>query len=954
MTCGNCLAHCRFFSNLTWLHLGGNQLTEIPDWLGGLTNLTWLSIGGNQLSELPDSLGQLTNLAWLSIGGNQVRVLPDSLSQLTNLTTLHLGGNQLRVLPDWLGQLINLTILGLSDNQLRVLPDSLSQLTNLTWLHLGGNPLTVLPDSLVQLTNLTWFSVGDSQLRVLPYWLAQLPNLSTLHLYHNPLVSPPPEVVAQGIGAVLTFLKAQVRTGTGRQWRAKLLVVGEGGVGKTSLLKALTGQPHDVEEPTTHGLRIEEVTLGHPRERDEVMRLSAWDFGGQEIYHATHQFFLSAGCLAILVWNSRMGHEQGRLDYWLKLLHSRAPGTPILLVATHTADRAGDLPIDTLRQDFPQIIANLSVECPSGDGIEAVQTELANRAAELDVMGAPWPSSWLAAIEACRAVSSAHIERRDFYRILADAGISDPAERETLARVMHRLGDILYFPEDQQLADIVILRPQWLNTCIAAILDSERVAERHGVVTRADLEREWGRIERAVRDHLLDLMERFDIGYRITGTRDDAVAIVVDRLPYNPPEDYIVDWAALKGQAGAAEMRVRYQLGAMLPPGVPTWFIAREHRFATGKAWRTGALLRHDDGQHLGLVIANQTKGTVDLTVRGPWPASFLWILDSGLNLTFARYPGLKIVRLIPCPCKDCAGQVNPTWYDYVELTRRLDAGIHTIECGKKYEQVDIPALLSGIAPNSADMDRSRDDHYLDLLNALNGHTMRILAAVELGTRTTASDLAQQSAAMDVGFTWIWNMLDARYQSRCPRVFTLIPAGGRRLPGTHYYIVRLYCEEPGAWHPLPGDEGTYRVAHLDDWLAAISRHLTRILALLAAAAPLTGSILGVAAVQLQGRLADDLTQMKELLTSLPSHAPIPADQTDELISNPGNWQEPRIRAETDADYRSIAHFLRGLDDAERWGGLSRVNTPEGRILYVCPHHLGRYRLAPSGAAGHHS
>jgi hypothetical protein len=184
-------------------------------------------------------------------------------------------------------------------------------------------------------------------------------------------------------------------------------------------------------------------------------------------------------------------------------------------------------------------------------------------------------------------------------------------------------------------------------------------------------------------------------------------------------------------------------------------------------------------------------------------------------------------------------------------------------------------------------------------------------------------------------------------------VFTLIPAGGRRLPGTHY-IVRLYCEEPGAWHPLPGDEGTYRVADLGDWLAPISRHLTRILALLAAAAPLTGSILGVAAVQLQGQLTDDVTQMKELLASLPLHVPVPADQTDELISNPGNLQEPRIRADTGADYRAIARFLRGLDDAERWGGLSRVNTPEGRILYVCPHHLGRYRVAPSGAAGHDS
>lgn len=934
-------------TRLTWLDLGGNQLRILPEWLGQLTNLTWLSLGDNQLTVLPDSLSRLIDLTWLSLGGNQFRVLPEWLGQFAKLTTFHLGGNQLTVLPEWLCQLNTLAELGLSDNQLSVLPDSVGLLTSLTWLHLGGNQLKILPDSLSRLTNLTWLSLGGNQLRVLPNWLGQLPNLKEVDLYHNSLVTPPPEVVAHGSGAVLTFLRAGARVGTGRQWRAKLLVVGQGGVGKTSLVKAVMGLPHDAMEPTTHGLRIEEITLGHPEEPEQQMRLSVWDFGGQDIYHATHQFFLSAGCLSILVWDSRAGWEQCKVEYWLDLLDARAPGTPILLVATHSADRPPDLPLDAWRQKYPQIAGNLPVECPERSGIDEVYAELASLATSLEGMGAPWPSSWLAAIEACRALPSTHVDVRELHKTLLDAGISEPAERDTLAKVMHRLGDILYYPDEQRLADTVILRPQWLSARIAAILDSEPVAQRRGLVIREDIEREWSDVERSIREYLLDLMDRFNISYRVSGTKDDAVAIVVDRLPWNPPA-YDNMWNSAGGRADLPEMRMRYRLGTSLPPGIPTWFIALEHRFTTGKVWRTGALLRHDDGQHLGLITADQRTGIVDLAVRGPWPGSFLWLLDSGLNLTFSRYPGRKIDREIPCPCRRGTKEICSTWFDYGDLTRRLQAGVPTVECPQTYARVDITTLLSGIAPAVRDSTSSPNEYVLDLLATLNANVGRILAAVKEGSRVTTGELARQSAAMDVGFTRMWNLLDAQYQTRCPRVFTLTPARTSWQPGYQRFVLRLYCEEPGAWHPLPGDEGTYAVTRVDPWLAALNRHLTRVLALLTAAAPLVGPILGVSAHYLQGQLANDVEGMKELLASLPTRLPLPEDQVNQVASNSGNdWSKPSIRAENDADFRAIADFLHQIDQHDKWGGLSRVTTPEGRVLYLCRDHLERYQLIPS-------
>lgn len=334
--------------------------------------------------------------------------------------------------------------------------------------------------------------------------------------------------------------------------------------------------------------------------------------------------------------------------------------------------------------------------------------------------------------------------------------------------------------------------------------------------------------------------------------------------------------------------------------------------------------------------------------MRGPWPGSFLWLLDGGLNLTFSRYPGLNIAREVPCPCQRDTDNICSTWFEYGDLTRRLEAGVSDVECRNTYRRVDITTLLSGIAPSVRDSARPPNEYTIELLNALNAHTNRILAAVGEEGRMTAGELARQSAAMDVGFTRMWNLLDTQHQIRCPRVFTLTRARVRRPPGTQRFVLRLYCEEPGAWHPLPGDEGTYSVAKVAPWLAALNRHLTRVLALLAAAAPLVSPILGVSALYLQGRLADDVKEMKELLASLPAHLSLPEDQISQVALNMvSDWQEPSVRAENDADFRAIADFLHQLDPHNRWGGLSRISTPEGRILYLCRDHFERYQSRPS-------
>lgn len=91
------------------------------------------------------------------------------------------------------------------------------------------------------------------------------------------------------------------------------------------------------------------------------MQLNTWDFGGQQIYHATHQFFLTNRSLFLLVWHARMGFEAGKLYYWLVMLIALAPDSLVLLVATHIDERDADIPLAELRHHYPQIIGHYEI-----------------------------------------------------------------------------------------------------------------------------------------------------------------------------------------------------------------------------------------------------------------------------------------------------------------------------------------------------------------------------------------------------------------------------------------------------------------------------------------------------------------------------------------------------------------------------------------------------------------
>jgi Ras of Complex, Roc, domain of DAPkinase/Leucine Rich repeats (2 copies)/Leucine rich repeat len=321
--------------------------------------------------------------------------LPPEIGQLTNLRTLYLHNNQLTALPPEFGQLTNLQELWLNGNQLTALPPEIGQLTDLQTLYPHSNQLSALPPEIGQLTNLQELYLHNNELTALPPGMAQLTNLQTLRLDDNPLDPELRAAAGSGLDELRSYL-ARLGAEGEALYEAKLLLVGEGEVGKSSLLGALRGDPWVEKRDSTHGLEIKDLRIQHPSQPAEML-LKGWDFGGQAVYRPTHQLFFSAPAVYVVVWKPREGAEQNFVDYWIRLIRHRAgAGVRVIVVATHRSeDRVARLDEAALRSTYGDMIADFHyVDSRTGVGIPTLAGAIAAEAAGLPSMGRSFPRSW--------------------------------------------------------------------------------------------------------------------------------------------------------------------------------------------------------------------------------------------------------------------------------------------------------------------------------------------------------------------------------------------------------------------------------------------------------------------------------------------------------------------------------------------------------------------------------
>jgi GTPase SAR1 family protein len=1011
-------------TQLETLTVARQALTGLPDWIGELENLESLDVSGNKLTTLPAAMSRLRKLQSLNLDDNSLGVVPAVIRELPALKYLHIWSNGLTTLPEWIGELaqlkelritgnqiaalpesignlVNLTIVNAQDNRLTSLPPSLARLPRLERLILGwaagtnpehpGNPLRELPEWVAGITSLTEIYLNDCQLTDVPAALADLPQLQTLTLDKNPLNPELAAAYREGLAAVKRYLKAR-RAAQVELNEAKLIVIGEGEVGKSSLLCALRDEPWVEGRPTTHGIEIRPVHVQNA-ESGAALTLNGWDFGGQRVYRPTHQLFFSAPAVYLVVWKPREGSQQGLVREWIKLVKHREPEAVIIVVATHggPTERQPDIDRQELWDLFGRdmIVDFVSVESRpdpvdgSRKGVDDLRRLLARVAAALPEVGRKVPKRWEQARQSLASDAAAYLPLED---VLARCGTfkMDEDEARDFVRVSHRLGYLIHYEHDPALRDVVVLKPDWLAAAISFVLDDKETRDNHGLVSFARLASLWddsarpsdSRYAPALHPLFLRLMERFDLSYKVA-------------IP-SEPESAIGFWhrvggAVSKGSySGGAVGGLRYtSLIAQLVPDIRPdpidgWLpqaahgdleqsqicriveirsgqtaaaeglfyqlIVRLHKYSLGRVnhaesvhWQRGLVLEDDYGAR---ALLEHAGNDVRITVRSPYPERFLAALTYEVKWLVENFwAGLRCDVMVPC--------LNPVGcsglFDVSKLIENKKRQRPEQPCPVCNEWQDIQVLL-----HNAPAARSNP---LEELLANSTSVLKTLSAVRVQledqhveTRgrfdrldTTSRELLTK---VDAAFTGLMRTLVDEARDG-PRLFSFEPVD----PGffdrprwiSEKFRFTLWCEHSRL--PLPalnrrGDErGVYELSMPRDWVVSAAPFLKLLVGTLALVVPVASS---AAKLVIDDAVYKGIEKQLDLGEKSVDSLLEGAEQVGGWIATgdgPELQDQGAMRAQG-AVLRQVHAWLQEKDPS--FGGLVRVQNKRQEFLWVHP------------------
>ena len=753
------------------LWLNNNQLTNIPPEMWELTGLRELFLGENQLMVVPSEIGQLTALKVLRLDKNLLMVIPSEIEQLTALTILYLHNNKLTVIPPEICQLTALTRLHFYNNKLTVIPPEICQLTALTRLTLSWNQLTVVAPEIEQLAELTALFLDGNQLTVLPYEITRLTKLKELWLEGNPDLLIPPEIVAQkkNAQAILDYLRQQQAEAARPLNEAKLILVGQGGVGKTSLVKRLMGQEFDEAENQTEGINIETWSLEADRPQEGIVpiAINIWDFGGQEIMHATHQFFLTERSLYLLVLDARQGEDEGRVEYWLSLIHSFAPEAPVLIVINKSDQHHLDINRRGLQQKYPAIQGFIRTSARTGQGIDYLKTEIAALLATMEHVDSPFPASWMQVKQTLTTMQAEHdyIPFTAYQQLCQDSGVTEASSQQTLIRFLHDLGIVLNF-DDDRVQDTNVLNPNWITEGIYTLLNNPTLQKRHGLLPHNQLKTllpsttfPTANQRRFVREMML----KFELAFELPNRQQLLIPDLISK------EQPAFEW----NEADALQFAYQY---SVLPRSILHRFMVRQHyRIDPKIRWRTGVMLHHDG--FTALVKADIKAATISISIVSDSDGNrdrrqFLYSLRlefAGIHETIS---GTKPQEVVPIPGHPTA---PPIGYAYLEQLEKLkmDSVPHAAPNGEVL-MLNVSDLLNGVSTSAmrqaglptrsqilADLRRAFDDtEFDDLLFDLE------IDPIDIGGEATADKMREL----------------VKYMQRRNRTADLVAAIGEKRP----------------------------------------------------------------------------------------------------------------------------------------------------------------------------
>ncbi len=635
------------FKDLRVLNLHRTEGLKSFTFTKNLANLTHVNLSENE--SLTEVTFEKTPEYLVSFEAYKCRIKALDIPALGRLRRLDVRMNGTLEKLEFEGDLPKLEMLFADGNKLKRL-DFRGPFKELVYLYANHNELEEIdfqyPLSALEVIDLQQNKLTDPNTDLLYF-----PNLHAIYMHGNPwntdlATQIPNERGANSIEILKTYLKLSLREGKMPNFRVKMIIVGNGRVGKTNMMLRLMGKDFNPDTIPTHGIEIGSLTKEHfPEVKTDELILNVWDFGGQIIYHAIHQFFLSEEALYIFAWTDESNVREYRnkitgelpdvwrkRDYWLDNIKLHGKSSPILMVQTHIDKKemgnTGDF-------EEKYSVKCLNFSAKKGLGLDILKHHITLKLNnELDKLGELTLIPFVNAVKEIRRIRDEKLNSGQqpvlSWEEFKDMGIAlglkdDEGELKALCRYLYRTGVTVYFGEDERfpnLKGIIYIDPNWLTDQVYKLLAPEHgLRERKGKFDLNFLTNVFPDYTKVQKEQFINLLKGFGLIYEELENPGNFIA--PQYLP-EKPSDETSDSLALLKVALDEQYFLRYS--NFMPDNVMINFLSEKGPYSNQRIWRYGIFFK--DKSNCPCIVMMEDPKEDCLTIRTKGGAT-------GLNLQY-------------------------------------------------------------------------------------------------------------------------------------------------------------------------------------------------------------------------------------------------------------------------------------------------------------------------------
>lgn len=495
---------------------------------------------------------------------------------------------------------------------------------------------------------------------------------------------------------------------TRRYVNAKVVLLGEGTVGKTSLAHRLIDDQYVVCD-RTHGMNVWRLESPLPPDATREREALLWDLAGQEDYRLIHPLFLQETALALLLVNPQIANPFRGTGDWLKMLkcaaneqdHQREAERLLILSQVDVGGpKLGDAKLDQFCRENG-FNGWLSTSAKTGENCSDRENGgQPSKLKKLIAASIPWDKlPWTSTPRLLAELKNAVVAMRDErdIRLLRFAELTQrleqalPGEKfgESDVRTAVTLLANHGLARPLKFGDLVLLQPELLNGYAAAIIRAARAhTDEIGCVLEADI---YGKnfdftgVERLKHRPDEELLLR-----ALVQTFLDHSLCIAEDTPHGRHLVFPSQYRREKDIPRDPDIFVSYTFSGEWQT-VWTTLVVRlwySQEFQHRELWRNAAEFASPRGYTLGLKIDNQQgEGTArisfyfDKDVQDELKSLFI---EYG-HRHLARY-AMEVSRDRRYVCLECGKPVK----DLEAVRKRLDAKKEFITCQECDERVPL------------------------------------------------------------------------------------------------------------------------------------------------------------------------------------------------------------------------------------------------------------------------